>query len=363
MEDCVLRGTLMAIGMGDWPMADTREDQHKLLDALSRPLRDLRISLTDRCNFRCPYCMPIDQFGPNHPFLQRDELLTTQELARTARLLVELGVEKIRLTGGEPLLRKEIVDIVGAIREIKGVQDIALTTNGSLLTPARAKALADAGLHRVTVSLDALQPHIFARMNGVGFPVQRVLKAVDAALAAGLTPVKVNVVVRRGWNESEVVPIAERFRGTGVIVRFIEYMDVGTSNGWRLEDVVPAEEILRAIGEVHPLEAVPPRVPGEVATRYRYLDGMGEIGVIHSVSHPFCGGCTRLRLTADGELYTCLFATSGKPLRPLLRSGASDDEVREFLADLWRRRRDAYSALRTQETKRMGKVEMSRVGG
>ncbi|WP_134158851.1 GTP 3',8-cyclase MoaA [Alicyclobacillus sacchari] len=344
-------------------MTETREGQQKLFDALSRPLRDLRMSLTDRCNFRCPYCMPIDEFGPHHAFLRRDELLTTQELVRTARLLVELGVEKIRLTGGEPLLRSEIIDIVGALASLDGVQDMALTTNGSLLTKARAQALADAGLQRVTVSLDALSSHIATRMNGVGFPVDRVLRAVDAALAAGLSPVKVNVVVRRGWNEEEILPIAERFRGTGVIVRFIEYMDVGTSNGWRLEDVVPAAEILRKIGEVHPLEPVPPRVPGEVATRYRYLDGMGEIGVIHSVSHPFCGGCNRLRLTADGELYTCLFATNGKPLKPLLRSGASDEEVRAFLAQVWHHRRDAYSAVRTRETKRIGKVEMSRVGG
>ncbi|SIS73302.1 GTP 3',8-cyclase MoaA [Alicyclobacillus vulcanalis] len=334
-----------------------------LTDSLGRPLRDLRVSLTDRCNFRCPYCMPSDVFGPEYRFLPPDALMSPDEIAKLVRALVPLGLEKVRLTGGEPLLRREVMDIVQKVAEVPGIRDVAMTTNGSLLTREKAVALKRAGLGRITVSLDALRPDLAARMNGVKFPVSRVLAAVEAADAAGLKPVKVNVVVRRGWNEDEVVAIAERFRGTGVIVRFIEYMDVGTTNGWRMEDVVTADEILRLIGERFPLEALPPRREGEVATRYRYIDGSGEIGVIHSVSRPFCRFCTRLRVTAAGELYTCLFGAHGVSLRPLFDRGASEEDIAAFVADVWRRRRDRYSEIRSENTKAKPKVEMSRIGG
>ena len=337
--------------------------EEALTDRLGRPLRDLRVSLTDRCNFRCPYCMPSDVFGPDYPFLRPDALMSPDEIAKLVRALVPLGLEKVRLTGGEPLLRREVTEIVEKVAAVQGLGEIAMTTNGSLLTREKALALKRAGLTRVTVSLDALRPDVAARMNGVRFPVDRVLRAIEAAGEAGLTPVKVNVVVRRGWNEDEVVAIAERFRGTGVIVRFIEYMDVGTTNGWRMEDVVTAEEILAWVGARYPLEPLPPRREGEVATRYRYRDGQGEIGVIHSVSKPFCRFCTRLRVTATGELFTCLFGARGVPLRPLFDSGATEAEIRAFVADVWRRRQDRYSELRSEATVRRPKVEMSRIGG
>ncbi|WP_067846775.1 GTP 3',8-cyclase MoaA [Alicyclobacillus mali (ex Roth et al. 2021)] len=337
--------------------------EEALADRLGRPLRDLRVSLTDRCNFRCPYCMPSDVFGPNYPFLRPDALMSPDEIAKLVRALVPFGLEKVRLTGGEPILRREVVEIVEKVAAVPGLHEIAMTTNGSLLTPEKAMALKKAGLTRVTVSLDALRPDVAARMNGVRFPVQRVLAAIDAAAEAGLSPVKVNVVVRRGWNEDEVVAIAERFRGTGVIVRFIEYMDVGTTNGWRMEDVVTADEILDWIGTRHPLEPLPPRREGEVATRYRYRDGQGEIGVIHSVSRPFCRFCTRLRVTAAGELFTCLFGARGVSLRPLFDRGASEQEIGAFVADVWRKRQDRYSEIRSEATARKPKVEMSRIGG
>jgi GTP 3',8-cyclase len=333
----------------------------ELTDTLSRPLHDLRISVTDRCNFRCTYCMPKEVFGHDFRFLRRDELLTFEEITRLARLFVAAGVEKIRITGGEPLLRRDVDRLVEMLAAVDGVRDITLTTNGSLLA-RMAQRLHDAGLRRVTVSLDSLDEPVFRSMNDVDFPVERVLEGIDAAAAAGL-PVKVNMVVKRGVNEHSVPEMAARFRGTGHILRFIEFMDVGTTNGWRLDDVVPADEILEAVASNWPLDAVPPNYPGEVATRYRYADGGGEIGVIASVTRPFCGGCTRARLSAEGELYTCLFAARGTDLRGPLRSGASDGDLAALLGGVWRRRGDRYSELRTQATAPAPRVEMSHIGG
>jgi cyclic pyranopterin phosphate synthase len=330
------------------------------LDTLGRPLRDLRISVTDRCNFRCVYCMPSEVFGHDYRFLPRRELLTFEEIERAARVFVDLGVRKLRLTGGEPLLRRDVEQLVARLAAI-GDLDLTLTTNAALLAQ-KARALADAGLTRVTVSLDSLDDEVFRVMNDVDFPVARVLAGVDAAAEAGLL-VKVNVVVKRGLNEGSVVDIARRFRGTGHAVRFIEYMDVGASNGWRLDDVVPAAEIVAAIGAEFPLEPVEAAYRGEVAQRYRYRDDAGEIGVIASVTQPFCGDCTRARLSADGKLYTCLFAIRGHDLRAILRSGASDEELDAAIKAVWERRTDRYSELRTEETSSLRKVEMSYIGG
>jgi cyclic pyranopterin phosphate synthase len=332
-----------------------------LRDAFGRPPRDLRISVTDRCNFRCVYCMPKEIYGRGYRFLERRELLTFEEIERLARVSASLGIEKVRLTGGEPLLRREIERLVELLAGIPGL-DITLTTNGSLL-PQKARALADAGLGRVTVSLDSLDDETFRRMNDVEFPVERVLAGIEAAAAAGLAPVKVNTVVKRGANEASVVPLARYFRGTGQIVRFIEYMDVGHTNGWRLDDVVPAAEIVAAIDAELPLEPIEPNYPGEVARRYRYRDGSGEVGVIASVTQPFCGACTRARLSAEGRLYTCLFATEGHDLRALLRNGVSDAALGEELARIWQARRDRYSELRSAETVGLPKIEMSYIGG
>ena len=330
-----------------------------LADALSRPLRDLRISVTDRCNFRCVYCMPKEIFGRDHRFLERRELLSFEEIGHLARVFVAHGAEKIRLTGGEPLVRRDLEDLVEQLSRIPGL-DLTLTTNGSLLA-AKAGALAAAGLCRVTVSLDSLDDDVFGAMNDVGFPVSRVLEGIDAAAAAGL-PVKVNMVVRRGLNEDSVLPMARYFRARGHILRFIEYMDVGHSNGWRLDEVVPAAELVAAIDAETPLEPVPPSYPGEVATRYRYRGG-GEVGVIASVTRPFCGDCTRARLSAEGRLYTCLFAVRGHDLRALVRGGASDEELSDRLAAIWRVRDDRYSELRSEATRELPKVEMSYIGG
>jgi cyclic pyranopterin phosphate synthase len=332
-----------------------------LTDTLGRPVRDLRISVTDRCNFRCVYCMPKEIYGRGYEFLERRELLTFEEIARLARAFASVGVEKIRLTGGEPLLRREIERLVEMLAEIPGL-DLTLTTNGSLL-PQKAESLAAAGLQRVTVSLDSLDDETFRNMNDVDFPVERVLAGIDAAAAAGLAPVKINAVVKRGVNEHSVLPMARYFRGTGQIVRFIEYMDVGHTNGWRLDDVVPAAEIVAAIDAELPLEPVAPRYPGEVAQRFRYRDGSGEIGVIASVTQPFCGNCTRARLSAEGRLYTCLFATTGHDLRALVRSGADEKELSDAIAAVWRVRTDRYSELRSAETAGLQKVEMSYIGG
>jgi cyclic pyranopterin phosphate synthase len=331
-------------------------------DTLGRPLHDLRISVTDRCNFRCVYCMPRAVFGPDHAFLPREELLSFEEIARLVRLFVGLGVRKVRLTGGEPLVRRELPTLVGSLAAVEGVEDLTLTTNGVLL-PQHAVALKQAGLDRVTVSLDAEDDETFTRMNDARVPVSSVLKGLSAAEAAGLGPIKLNMVVKRGWNEHAILPMARRFRGTGRILRFIEYMDVGHSNGWRLDDVVSADEILSTISSEFPLEPMPPTKPGEVAERYRYTDGAGEIGVIASVSRPFCGTCDRARLSADGQLYTCLFATRGHDLRALLRGGASDSDLAATLRSIWEGRDDRYSELRSLETVDLPKVEMSYIGG
>ena len=332
------------------------------LDTLGRPLRDLRISVTDRCNFRCVYCMPKEIFGADHAFLPRAEVLRYEEIARVVRAAVDLGVRKVRLTGGEPLVRRELETLVGMLASVPGVDDLTLTTNGSLLA-VKAAALAEAGLHRVTVSLDALDDATFMRMNDVGFPVARVLGGMAAADAAGLGPLKVNSVVRRGINEHAVVDLAQRFRGTSTVVRFIEYMDVGHTNGWRLDDVVPATEILATVDARWPIEPIDRDYRGEVAQRWRYRDGAGEIGVITSVSQPFCGDCTRARLSADGQLYTCLFATTGHDLRALLRAGVDDDGLADALRRIWTGRADRYSELRSLDTVELPKVEMSFIGG
>jgi cyclic pyranopterin phosphate synthase len=331
-----------------------------LPDRLGRPLRDLRISVTDRCNFRCVYCMPKEVFGRDFAFLPRAELLTFEELERLARVFVAHGVTKIRITGGEPLLRRELERLVAALARLPGV-DLTLTTNASLLAQ-KAQTLANAGLGRVTVSLDALEDDVFRAMNDVGFPVARVLAGIDAAAAAGL-PVKVNCVVKRGVNEDQIVPMARHFRGSGHVLRFIEYMDVGHTNGWCLDEVVPAAEILETVASAFPLEPVEAAYRGEVARRWRYRDGAGEVGVIASVTEPFCGDCTRARLSAEGKLYTCLFAVRGHDLRALLRGGASDDELAAAVTGVWHRRTDRYSELRTAETLDLPKVEMSYIGG
>jgi len=333
-----------------------------LFDTLGRPVRDLRISVTDRCNFRCVYCMPKEVFGRDHAFLPHSEVLTFEEIARLARLFVGLGVEKLRITGGEPLVRRNIEGLIGLLATTTGAPDITLTTNASLLVQ-KAPALRAAGLQRITVSLDSLRDDVFKAMNDVDFPVQGVLDGIAAAAAAGITPVKVNMVVKRGVNEDDIVPMARHFQGSGHIVRFIEYMDVGATNGWRMDDVVPAAEIVRRINTALPLEPVPANYPGEVAERHRYRDGGGEIGVIASVTQPFCQGCTRARLSADGHLYTCLFATEGFDLRALLRSGATDEQVTEAISTVWRARGDRYSEIRTSATVRRPKVEMSYIGG
>ena len=331
-----------------------------LEDTLHRPLRDLRVSITDRCNFRCVYCMPKEVYGRDYAFLPRRDLLTFEEIARLARVFAGLGVEKIRLTGGEPLIRRDVERLVEILASLPGL-DLTLTTNGAVLAK-KAQALKDAGLGRITVSLDSLDDEVFRAMNDVDFPVQVVLDGIEAAAAAGL-PVKVNVVVKRGVNEDSVLPMVRRFRELGHVVRFIEYMDVGHTNGWRLDDVVPAAEIVSAIDSELPLEPLPPRYPGEVAERYRYRDGSGEVGVIASVTRPFCGACTRARLSADGSLYTCLFATNGHDLRALLRAGASDDEIATAVGGIWRERTDRYSELRSAATRDLPKVEMSYIGG
>jgi GTP 3',8-cyclase len=333
----------------------------RLSDKLGRPVRDLRVSVTDRCNFRCVYCMPKEVFGRDYPFLPRAELLTFEEIERLTRAFAGIGVEKIRITGGEPLVRRDLETLVAMLARIDGL-DLTLTTNGALLAP-KARALKDAGLRRITVSLDSLDDDVFRAMNDVDFPVARVLDGIDAALAAGLEPVKVNVVVKRGLNEDGVLPMARHFHGTSVVLRFIEYMDVGHTNGWRLDDVVPAAEIVAAIDAELPLEPVEPAYRGEVANRWRYRDGSGEIGVIASVTRPFCGDCTRARLSADGKLYTCLFAVKGHDLRALLRGGATDEELARAVADVWSARTDRYSELRSEATADLPKVEMSFIGG
>jgi cyclic pyranopterin phosphate synthase len=334
-----------------------------LTDSRDRPLHDLRISVTDRCNFRCIYCMPKEVFGRDYQFLRRDELLSFEEIARLASVFVAHGVRKIRLTGGEPLVRRDLERLVALLAPIDGLADLTLTTNGALLTPEKARALRDAGLDRITISLDSLDDDVFRAMNDTGVPVSRVLAAIDAAEAAGLAPIKIDMVVKRGVNEDGILDMARHFRGSGHILRFIEYMDVGNTNGWRLDQVVPAAEIVRRLDAVWPLEPAESNYYGEVAERWRYRDGAGEIGVIASVTQPFCGTCTRARLSAEGKLYTCLFAHLGHDFRRLLRSGASDAELGAFLASVWRPRADRYSEIRTENTRPVRKVEMSHIGG
>ena len=331
------------------------------LDTLGRPLHDLRISVTDRCNFRCVYCMPKEVFGKDFQFLPRADILTFEEIERLVRIFVSLGVQKIRLTGGEPLVRRDLERLVEKLAQL-GDLDLTLTTNGSLLSQ-KARVLAAAGLRRVTVSLDSLDDATFKRMNDADFPVAKVLAGIEAADAAGLAPIKINMVTKRGVNETSIVPMARYFKGTGMTLRFIEFMDVGSTNGWRLDDVVPAREIVAMIDREMPIEPVQAGYRGEVAARYRYKDGTGEIGVISSVTQPFCADCTRARLSADGALYTCLFATQGHDLRALLRGGASDDDITSAIAAVWTERTDRYSDLRSEQTAGLHKIEMSFIGG
>jgi len=331
-----------------------------LADTRGRPLRDLRISVTDRCNFRCVYCMPREVFDADHKFLPHSAILTFEEIARLARIFVALGVRKLRLTGGEPLVRRGVDRLVAMLAPLGA--DLTLTTNGSLLA-RQARALKDAGLHRITVSLDSLDEATFRAINDADYPVADVLNAIEVATATGFAPIKVNMVVKRGVNDGEIVAMAQRFRGTGHIVRFIEYMDVGSTNGWRMDEVVPSAEVVRRIGEVFPLEPAEANYAGEVAERWRYRDGSGEIGVISSVTQAFCATCNRLRLSTEGSLFTCLFAQSGHDLKSLLRGGASDAEIVNEIAAVWRARGDRYSEIRTAETAKQRKIEMSYIGG
>jgi len=349
--DAVLRAAAHAPANDAGPLVDTR----------GRALHDLRISVTDRCNFRCVYCMPKEIFGRDYPFLPQSELLTFEEIERLARIFVDQGVRKIRLTGGEPLLRRNLERLIEMLARI-GNLDITLTTNGALLAK-KARSLRDAGLQRVTVSLDSLDDATFRAMNDVEFPVGKVLAGIDAAAAAGLAPIKVNMVVKRGTNEGSIVAMARHFKGTGHIVRYIEYMDVGATNGWRMDDVVPASEIVRTIDAELPLESADANYVGEVAERWRYRDGGGEIGVIASVTQAVCRDCTRARLSTDGKLYTCLFATDGFDLRALARDGTSDAALSNAIAAIWRQRADRYSEIRSAHTVPLKKVEMSYIGG
>ena len=333
----------------------------KPIDVLGRPLSDLRISVTDRCNFRCVYCMPKDVYGRDFPFLPQAEILSFEEIVRIARIFVSRGVRKIRLTGGEPLLRRRVERLVEMLASLGDI-DLTLTTNGALLAK-KAQSLRDAGLSRVTVSLDALDDATFRAMNDVDFPVARVLEGIEAAQSAGLAPVKINAVVKRGMNEHAIVPLARHFRDSGCIVRFIEYMDVGHTNGWRMDHVVPAAEIVAAIDREFPLEPVDPNYVGEVAQRWRYRDDGREIGIIASVTQAFCRDCTRARLSTDGKLYTCLFADSGYDLRALLRGSYADAQIGNAIAAIWRGRADRYSEIRTAATPREARIEMSYIGG
>jgi cyclic pyranopterin phosphate synthase len=333
-----------------------------LRDKLSRPLRDLRLSVTDRCNFRCTYCMPKEIFGPAHAFLPKSEILSFEELVRLTRIFVRMGVEKVRLTGGEPLLRRNLDRLISQLAKLDGLCDLALTTNGAALA-SQADALRVAGLQRLTVSLDALDDQTFRAMNDVDFPVAKVLAGIDAALAAGFTPIKINMVVKRGVNCHEIVPMARRFRRPEFILRFIEYMDVGNTNGWRLDDMVPANEILERINAEFPLEPLPPNYRGEVARRFQHAEGGGEIGLIASVTAPFCRGCTRARLSSDGRLYTCLFSGVGHDVRGLLRGGAGDEAIADLVRGVWSQRTDRYSETRSAETTLKPKAEMSLLGG
>ena len=334
-------------------------------DSLGRPMRDLRISVTDRCNFRCPYCMPAEIFGESYQFLPKDEILAFEEIHRLARIFSDLGVNKLRITGGEPLLRTDLNVLIGLLSQIPGVEDLTLTTNGYLLNHQAAR-LKEAGLNRITVSLDTLDDDIFKTMNGRGFGTQRVLQGIQRASEVGLAPIKINAVVQRGVNDHTLVDLARHFKGSGHIVRFIEYMDVGNRNGWKLDQVVSAKEIVERIDAEMPLEPMESNYAGEVASRFRYRDGGGEIGVIASVTQPFCAACTRARISTDGRLFTCLFATQGVDLRTPLRNGATDEELRDRITRVWSRRTDRYSEERSELTAVQNstpKVEMYQIGG
>ena len=331
-------------------------------DSLGRPLRDLRISVTDRCNFRCRYCMPREVFGRNYEFLPRDDLLTFEEITRLVGIASEFGVHKVRLTGGEPLLRDDLRDLVAFLAAVPGIEELTMTSNGSLLG-RHAADLAAAGLDRVTVSIDTLDETTHTAISDSPVPLSVVLEGIDAAGAAGLTPVKLNMVVKRGANDGDIITVARHFKGTGNVIRFIEYMDVGRSNGWRLDHMVPAAEIVEKIAAEMPLQRVEPAYRGEVARRFRYTDGEGEIGVVASVTLPFCGDCTRARLSADGALYTCLFATSGHDLRALLRDGTDDTGIGQMIRNVWEQRDDRYSEIRSAATADLPRVEMSYIGG
>jgi GTP 3',8-cyclase len=332
------------------------------LDRLGRPVRDLRLSVTDRCNFRCPYCMPRAVFGPDHAFSPRSELLTYEELSRLVGIFAELGVSKVRLTGGEPLLRRDLEALIAMVVATPGIEDVAMTTNGSLLA-GRAESLRAAGLSRVTISLDSVDSEVFAAMADSRVSLSTVLDGIAAACAAGLSPVKLNAVIQRGVNDAGVLDLVGYARDNGHVLRFIEYMDVGTSNGWVRDEVLPAEKIVDRVNAVYPLEPVAPATRGEVARRWRYLDGAGELGVIASVTQPFCTDCTRARITATGELFTCLFADRGRDLRALLRNGATDDDLRQMISGVWSARSDRYSELRSAQTPELPKAEMSYLGG
>ncbi len=340
---------------------ESRDVTEPIIDKFERPLRDLRVSVTDRCNFRCRYCMPREVFGEGYEFLPRRAILRFEEIQRVVRIVAGFGVRKVRITGGEPLLRRDLSQLITMLTQIKGVE-LALTTNGALL-PEQAQALADAGLKRVTVSLDSLDDKTFRAMNDADFPVADVLDGIEAAAVAGLTPIKINAMVQRGVNEDSAIELARYFKGSGHIVRFIEFMDVGMTNNWRPEDVCVGADIVERITAEFPAEPVSPAYRGEVAKRWRYTDGEGEFGIITSVTEPFCGDCTRARLSAEGVLYTCLFAGEGTDLRDTLRSGGSDETLRTLLSDIWSSREDRYSERRFKESKLPSRIEMSYIGG
>jgi len=333
-----------------------------ILDKFRRPLRDLRVSVTDRCNFRCPYCMPAEIYGERYQFLPRNDLLTFEEITRIVNITVGLGVKKVRITGGEPLVRQDVEKLVSMISRINGVEDLAMTTNAYLLS-GMAQTLKDAGLHRITVSMDSVDDDVFQRMNGRGFGTAKVMNGIDSAKRAGFNPIKINAVVQKGINDHTLVDLAKWCRDNGHIPRFIEYMDVGTLNEWKLDEVLPANEIVRIIGEELPVEQLDPAYVGEVARRYRYLDDKGEFGVISSVTQPFCGDCTRVRLSPEGRIVTCLFAETGTDLREPMRNGATDEQVSDIIQGTWRVREDRYSEERTTMNEPRSKVEMYHIGG
>ena len=340
--------------------------KYQTTDTLDRPIRDLRVSVTDRCNFRCIYCMPREIFGSGYKFVPRNDLLKLEEIARITRLFAGHGVRKVRITGGEPMIRRNLERLIEMLRDIDGITDISMKTNASMLTLKSAQSLRAAGLSRINISLDAIDEQTFQRVNDVDFPVAKVLEGIDNAHAAGFDAVKVNAVIRRGYNEHSILPLAQHFHGTGTVLRFIEFMDVGTTNKWNLEEVIPAAELVEIIDKEMPIESLQPNYSGEVAKRWRYSDGGGEVGFITSVTQSFCGDCSRARLSAVGKVYTCLFAATGQDLRGMLRAGASDEELSRLIGRIWSQREDRYSELRGQipvTAETLPRVEMSHIGG